>query len=148
MPSFEHKKPPETYQESGEHVHRLELTENGEKVGYAEFDYRNDPFPFYYISLIFVDREQRQKGFGSEILRKLNKFLDEKGRAGFLINAISYKNPARNMYAEHGWELLPGKEDYYVYNLPKDLEPGRLEKALYQIRRQVLNEDLPKRNAA
>jgi len=36
-----------------------------------------------------IDGSIREKGFGSKLIKKINKFLDEKGKSGLLFNAIS-----------------------------------------------------------
>ena len=133
MASFSHLKPHEVFEREGYHAHKLELRDDkGEEIGYAEFEYYSDPFPFYYVAFISVADKYLKKGFGGNILRQVNGFLDSKGRAGLLINAVEQNDPARSMYERYGWVPVPGKKDWLAYNLPENLDDGRLEAAIYK----------------
>ena len=134
MPEFSHSRPPEVFGKEGYHTHKIEVGGDKEKIGYIEFEYYNDPFPFYYVSFLSVKSEKRGEGFGSALLEKINEFLDTKSRTGFLVNTISPDNPAKPMYEKHGWVPVSGKSGWFAYNLPDDLEEGRLEKAIYKIK--------------
>ena len=57
-------KPPEVFEQTGKHHHRLELTIEGEKIGYFDFEYHNDPFPFYYISFAVLKPANRHQVLG------------------------------------------------------------------------------------
>jgi GNAT superfamily N-acetyltransferase len=127
---LEYKKPIE----NSERVHRIEMTLEGRVIGYANLEYRNDPFPFYYLKLIFI-KGYRGQGLGTQVLTEVNAFLDAKKKPGLLVNAISRTSPARRIYEKHGWVAIPGHEDWYSYGLP-DLELGQLEKAIYVVGEQ------------
>lgn len=130
---FSHRKPPEVFEKEGYQTHKIEIKENNERIGYVEFEYYNHPFPFYYVSYVLVKDELRGRGIGRKLLEKIDNFLDTAGRAGILLNNISKSSPARDMYENHGWAPIPGKDDWLTYNLPSDLEDGRLEKAIHKI---------------
>lgn len=131
--SFTHLRPPEVYSKEGEYTHRIELTADGRRVGYVDFEYRNDPFPFYYVSMIFTRQAERGKGFGKDILQQINAFLDSKKIPGFLRDVIDPENPARGMYERNGWTPIEGKELWFGYNVPLDFSKGRVNKALHEI---------------
>jgi len=133
MKQFDHFKPPEMYEQEREHTHRMRLVEDGTYIGFADFEYRNDPFPFYYISMIFVKQIQRGKGFGREIIQQMNAFLDSKKIPGLLRNRIAAEHPAHDMYEHAGWTTIAGNPEWLGYHLPAHLRQGRLEKALHEI---------------
>lgn len=126
-------KPPEVFEQMGAYHHRLELTIEGEKVGYVNFEYRNKPFPFYYISFGVLNLANRAKGWGKEAMLTINAFLDSHGKAGILMDAIPEDSPAHGMYAKYGWTPVAEKPDWYSYNLPKNLATTRVEEAIYKI---------------
>ncbi|MBI5153199.1 MAG: GNAT family N-acetyltransferase [Parcubacteria group bacterium] len=104
-------------------------------MGFAELQYRNDPFPFYYVEFVFIREESRGSGLGRAVLGEINTFLDSKRKPGILCNAISENSPAKHMYENHGWTKIDGHEDYYSYQMPH-IKRGQLEKALYSIARR------------
>ena len=124
--SFEYKKPPENQ----EHVHKIEMVIDGDVIGHADLEYRNDPFPFYYVSLVFIKKTFRGSGFGREVLEKINGFLDSKKKPGILANAIDIDHPAHQMYEKCGWIKIQDKEDWYSYGLD-NLNPNKIKKAVY-----------------
>ena len=126
---FEHSGPAETQ----EKVHRIDLYVAGENIGHADLEYSSNPFPFYYFSLVFIDKKARGKHYGKNILEEVNSFLDARGRPGILFNAIDADDPGRTMYEKSGWRQIEGKINWFGYNLPQDLDTGRLEKAIYSI---------------
>jgi GNAT superfamily N-acetyltransferase len=131
--------PQENAARGGLPVHKIEFRESGEKIGYATFEYHNDPFPFYYVSMVFVDKPFRGRGFGGEILREINNHLDSTGKAGLLSNGVNRKNPARQMYENYGWVPVPHKPDWFAYNLPEGIDSGRIDKALYSLEKPAPN---------
>ncbi len=140
MKEFEHLKPPAT---EGK-IHRIELQTEGDMVGFANLEYRNSPFPFYYIKLVFVLPHARNQGFGKDILNELNHFLDLRKKAGLLFNSIAENDPAYSIYEKAGWKpVIPGSS-CYGYNLPTDLENGRLHKAVYAVETAEMEKDRKK----
>lgn len=135
MESVEIIKPKQNPETDSEAAHRLELKSGDEVVGFAEFHYHNDPFPVYYISTVFTRHRHRGQGWGNELLAKINEFLDATGKVGLLFDAIEDTSPAKGLYLKNGWAPVPGpgKMFWYSYNLPKNLDPVRLSKAIYEI---------------
>lgn len=133
MAQVEFLKPPEVFEKMRAYHHRLELSVHGENVGYADFEYFSNPFPFYYISFVFVRPKARNQRFGREIMTTINKFLVDKRKAGLLVCTIEAEDATAGMYERYGWQPVPGKPEWYTYNLPKQLNAGRLEQAIYQV---------------
>ena len=126
---FEYKKPPETENK----FHRLDLIIDGENIGFAEMEFRNNPFPFYYIELVFVKEIMRGQGLGVKIVEKINEFLDEKGKPGILLNSISSDLAhIKTIYQNHVWKAVQGRPIYFTYKLP-ELPKGRLDKAIFEL---------------
>ncbi len=140
MKKFEHFKPTETE----EKIHRIELRMDGDQVGFANLEYRNRPFPFYYVKLVFVLPHARNLGFGKEILAELNNFLDSHKKAGLLLNSIDEDDPAYSIYEKAGWKPIKHGSHCYSYNLPTGLTEGRLEKAVYEVETAEIEKSMKK----
>lgn len=134
MRLFKHRHPPESYKQMGTYTHRLELNFSGQNVGEAELVCRNDPFPFYYLFFLRIDNEQKGRDFGGALVEQLNSFLDSKGKVGILRNIIDHKNPAFLIYEKRGWRPIDGHEHWLIYNVPKNLTPDRIDKAIHGIK--------------
>mgnify|MGYP001561732809 CR=1 FL=1 len=147
MKKFEHFRPDEMNALEEGYTHRLELTEKGELIGFADFEYHNKPFPCYYVSIIFVREKHRGQGAGGEILDTVNTFLKGRNAAGMLVDSIDPRNPAAGMYERNGWQAIPDQNQWYTFNLPEGVASGRLAKVIYQIRKSHQKE-LKKEKAA
>lgn len=130
---MQHIKPATMYELTREYVHRLQLVIENEPVGYAELEYYNKPFPFYYLSFLQVSENHKGQQFGSFVLDKFNSFLKEKGKAGILYDAMKDSSAAKGIYARHGWLSVAGKKDWYVYNPPQGLDDISLHKAVAKL---------------
>ncbi|MGE5541109.1 MAG: GNAT family N-acetyltransferase [Bacillota bacterium] len=129
MEKFEHKRPVGNSERFGSE-HRLELMIDGEKVGYAAFEYHSRPFPLYYINILAVGKDGNQKdwgkGYAGKIMAYLEDMLDKSGKAGILIDAIDENSPAKGMYERRGWHPVPGTA-YLAYNIPNSASIERLK---------------------
>ncbi|XKT74234.1 MAG: GNAT family N-acetyltransferase [Patescibacteria group bacterium UBA2163] len=94
---------------------RIELIVKGECVGYAILISHQEPFRFYYVDEVFVDKKERGKSYGSKLVRKINSFLGRKNAAGILMNAIHPDDPTYNLYSNYGWQEVPEFHGYYMY---------------------------------
>ncbi len=130
---FEYKKPTENLDK----VHKIELVIDGEVAGYADLEYRNDPFGFYYVQTVLIRKGFQGHGFGSEMLEKVNEFLDSKNKPGLLLDAVMEDESAAGVYERHGWVRIPGKKYWFGYNL-ENMEPGQVEKAIHVTRRRII----------
>lgn len=129
MKKFEYIKP-EDFFEGKNKPHQLELHDNGELVGFAHFDYRNYPFPFYRVDLIFIKPDFRGSGYGREFMKEINSFLIKKGKAGLLLNSIDEDDPTHNMYEKYGWKPVEGREPWFSFNLPDGVDKEKLSRAI------------------
>lgn len=102
-------------------------------MSFAELEYHNDPFPFFYVDFVSVEPLRRGQGFGSAVLEQVNQFLKEKAKAGLLESSISPRNPAYGLYQRHGWQPVPGADEWFSFNLPKNLPPERIQKAMQAV---------------
>jgi len=100
-------------------IHTIDLFHDGKIIGRAEITYYSKPFPLYQISDLYVDYEFQGEGRGSEIMSQVESFLNERKRAGVLVEAIDPDSPASGMYQRRGWLEVPGQHGLHVYNLPK-----------------------------
>ncbi|MBM3204522.1 GNAT family N-acetyltransferase [Candidatus Uhrbacteria bacterium] len=125
---------PETDSES---AHRLELRVEGEMVAFAELHYHNDVFPVYYVSVVFTRHGQRSKGYGGDMMEKINTFLTKNGKAGLLFDAIEADDVAKGFYRRHGWQPATGdhRKYWYSFRLPENLDSNRLDRAIHEINR-------------
>lgn len=114
---FEYSRPEESETEQ----HTIELVVKGEKVGDATLEYHSRPFPFYLVTFVEVEFGQQGQGYGSELVEKINEFLNTRNRPGVLEDAINENNPARGFYERHGWKRI-ADTSWFVYNLNPDLE--------------------------
>lgn len=122
MRKLEYRNPIQNIETGREARHTIDVTnEHGEVIGGAEIDYFSKPIPYYQITDIWVDHIKHGQGIGSEIMEKIEKILIDKGRAGFLVDAIWDTNPANGFYERRGWIPVPGNKKQYVFNLPKDV---------------------------
>ncbi len=133
MKNIEHVHPERSEAEGKDTLHRLELMDDGQKVGFAELEYRNDPFPYYYVVYLEVKEQSRGQGYGRDVLRALNDFLDQRGRTGILTDTITPNSPAAGMYARNNWEPIVGQDGWYIHNPPKNIGDARIQKALFSI---------------
>ncbi len=105
--------------------HRLDLIIDDKKIGSAEINYFSKPLPMYVLSDLYVDYDQKGKGYASKIMERVEKFLVERRKPGFLADAIFDDDPAKGMYAKRGWIEIPediaGVKGTYVYNWSEDV---------------------------
>jgi len=131
MKKFEYRKPAETVEKR----HLIELEVDGVRVGFARLEYKNNPRPFYYVHVVLVYKNYRGKGFGKDVLQRINDILDQKRASGILVTTIDEDSPAYKMYEKHGWVRIPNRSDWYGYNISGWTE-SQLAKAIYGISRK------------
>jgi len=106
--------------------HEFNLIINGKKVGGAEVHYFSAPLPIYQLSELYVDFEEKGKGYASQLLDRVETFLKERKKPGILTDAIFEGDPASGMYERHGWKKIPSDLNLMVYNWPDDVSPDIL----------------------
>lgn len=83
------------------------------------FEFFQEPEPFYYMEYIDTPPKYQSRGFASLVLDRFIKKLDEEGRVGVLMNAISKEDgPVHGMYARHGFKPVAysDKEEWMYYS--------------------------------
>jgi len=135
MNEFEHIKPEDSFAEKGYYVHTLELRDGERKIGEAELIYKNDPFPFYYLSTIQIKEEEQDKGHGGQIIDQVNQFLEDKGKAGILLEMLDPGERGYGMAKRRGWQEVESEEmeRWYTYNLPENISQESVVKATESI---------------
>ena len=133
MKNIEHYSPYEENEKGENYLHKLELIIDGQNIGYAKLLYKNSPFPFYYLSSLHIYEQYRGQGNGKDFLASIKNFLDSKGKCGILMNLIQKDSPAKTMYSKYGWQEIPYQSGWYIYNPPKNLSYGQVNKAIYDI---------------
>jgi ribosomal protein S18 acetylase RimI-like enzyme len=133
MGEIRHIQPEQFFESESQYSHRLELFQEKEKVGDAYLVYTSKPFPFYYIAYLEVAREARGKGYGKELVDKVNHFLESKGKAGILEDRIFKNNPAKGMYERYGWHAVPDHAGWYTYNLPEGIDDQKVHAAINRV---------------
>jgi GNAT superfamily N-acetyltransferase len=109
-------------------VHYFSIESEGKEIGKAEIRYYSRPFPHYVIEeLQIFDQDEREKGYGSMALERIESFLSERRKAGIVVDGIADDNPARGMYERRGWSRLPGEDAVYAYNLPNSVDISTLQ---------------------
>ena len=137
MRDIKHYQPEETNEKSEGYFHKLNLIVDGENIGKAELFYKNSPFPFYYLSWIDIKQNKKGVGHGKNFLAAINQFLDLRGKSGLLINSTNAGSPVHSIYQNNGWQKIDNHQDWYIYNPPKNLSPGRVDKANYKIKQMT-----------
>lgn len=130
MEKISRSHPEQSKATEGEYLHKLKLSVEGHLVGEAEFFYKSEPFPFYYIHFVLVKTEHRGKGYGTKIIEGVNTFLDERGKTGILYDVIEPDNPATGLYGRHRWSSILGTKNWYIHNPPKNCTDAMLVRAI------------------
>lgn len=97
----------------------IDLEIDGERVGRAKIRYYETPFPLYLINDMTVKTSERDKGYASKIMGRLESMLSEQNLAGVLVNIIPEESGARDMYKNRGWVRIPDTKDGYAFNVPQ-----------------------------
>lgn len=114
--------PRESIEKDGSTERRIDLIVNGEKVGAATLDYLSKPIRLYQVSDLYVDFEQKGKGYASAIMEKVEEFLLRDVKLpGVLVDAIFEGDSASGMYERRGWISVPNSHGLYVFNWPEDV---------------------------
>lgn len=132
METFEHTKPEKNFESEQEYFHSIAIVNRGRHVGDAQFFYKNDPFPYYYLSFVYINKADRGKGLGSRLIDEFNKFLDDHGKAGILVNSIQ-EPELMNLYKNHGWEEVANHPDWLIYNTPSNIDPNKVSSAVARL---------------
>lgn len=111
-----------------EYLHTVPFISEGSIVARVEMVYKTYPFPYYYINDITVD--QKNQGYGREIVQQLNQLLESKNVAGLLTNGIARSSPAQGMYEKYGWKPIPTRANFLTYNIPPDATPADIQELL------------------
>jgi GNAT superfamily N-acetyltransferase len=120
-----HYRNPETNLEQGEDPqHTLEIIDEktGETIARAEIEYFSKPIPYYQVSDLYTEQAYQGRGYASKIMEKIEEMLKKKKRPGFLVDAIFSDHPASGFYQRRGWIPVPGNNEQYVFNLPKNAD--------------------------
>lgn len=65
-------------------MHKLVIPdENGSEIGYADYIYKGNPFPFYYLGYMKVSPDHQGKGYGRELLTTLIIYFSKRKRQEF-----------------------------------------------------------------
>lgn len=106
--------------------HELQLRSDNEgTVALGRLEYFGDPFPFFYVSGVASFHER--KGNGGELVRKMNAFLSDRKKAGFLMSQVG------TLYAREGWKPVSGHPDWWAYNLPPTATEEMIDRAIRRI---------------
>ena len=127
---------PQDVNESPEAVRKevmFVLDTEGNKRARAEIFCITSPMRLGYVRKIEVMNEQmseRGQGYGSEMLEKVNQFLEENNMVGILFNTafttvdmydVKTRTPFRekinlpHFYTNHGWKDFPVNPDWKTY---------------------------------
>lgn len=114
--------PRESIEKDGSTERRIDLIVSGEKVGAATLDYFSKPIRLYQISDLYVDFEQKGKGYASAIMDKVEDFLLRDVKLpGILVDAVLEGDSASGMYERRGWINVPNSNGLHVFNWPEDV---------------------------
>lgn len=113
-------------------MHVIEVREGDEVIGGADIEYFSSPVPFYQVSDLWISHEHHGEGHGSKVMDYIEKMLKQKGKAGFLVDAIDANSPAKGMYERRGWQRVPDSLGQYVFNLPKGVKPDIFQNVQYR----------------
>lgn len=108
---------------------------NGQGVGKAVLDfYNNFEIPFYSLTSLRVEDGFRNRRIGTNLLRKVNSFLEERKMAGVLINIIPENTDelkiVHKIYSKNGWrEVIQRGTNAYVFQ-PKSIENTQVDRII------------------
>ncbi|WP_145319978.1 GNAT family N-acetyltransferase [Paenibacillus xylanexedens] len=75
------------------------------------------------LDILWVDSEQRHRGYGSQLLHEVERLAREKSCDFIMLNTFSYQAP--EFYKKHGYQLITTIEDaprgHHHYYFKKDL---------------------------
>jgi GNAT superfamily N-acetyltransferase len=103
MEGINYRSPKESSEEELKQ-HRFELVIDNKKIGSAELDYFSRPIPLYQLTELYVDYEQKGKGYASQIMDTVEEWLRSRKKPGILADGIFEDDPAKGMYAKRGWK--------------------------------------------
>jgi hypothetical protein len=110
---------------------------------WAKLELQQEEIPFYFLYSIRTAEEMRNRGLASNLLKKVNSFLEEKNIPGVLINFIKLGSTDKNkegldkIYSKNKWrEILGENSNIYMFQ-PKNIDNEKIEKLIDFFKKKV-----------
>ena len=108
--TLEHGNPVQTYDRYG-----FVLTDDGAFIGCSSgIAYKNGDVcnGWFYLTDLFVEQPYRKRGFGAELLQKLEDRVAALGITSFLVVTAGYEAP--EFYEKQGYSIVFEQDNYYA----------------------------------
>ena len=99
-----------------EHANVIFALEDGKEIGFALYFLSFSTYignANLHLEDLFIDPEYRSKGYGTALLKKLAKIVDDKGYGRFEWTCLSWSQPSIDFYISLGAE----QKDWNVFHL-------------------------------
>lgn len=102
--------------------------QDGSMTGFAIVDWtREDTETVAYIQTLEVSPEDRQRGVGAELLRRLESSAKSAGANLIWLHVDAENGPAIHLYESHGYQYKGREENYYPNRRPALIYAKQLE---------------------
>ena len=89
---------------STEGHHIMHIMDNGNAVGTIWYEIRDRAMREAYLWDIFIDEDQRGRGYGKEAMRELERTARKEGARRIQLNVFGFNSVARNLYVKTGYQ--------------------------------------------
>ena len=107
--------------------------DEGVELGRVHLKLKEEPFKHYYVTNVIINKEFRNKKYGSLIIEKMNTFLIQDKKVGALQNIADTEDEQRKLwgmendldiwdiYERHNWKYLSEySTNYMAFNSSED----------------------------
>jgi GNAT superfamily N-acetyltransferase len=89
---------------STEGHHIMHIMDNENAVGTIWYEIRDRVTREAYLWDIFIDEDQRGRGYGKEAMMELERTASKEGARRILLNVFGFNSIARNLYLKTGYQ--------------------------------------------
>ena len=106
---------------------RFLIANEGFILSEARLVRNDDNSIFYHLVSLETDKNFRQRGLATKVLRQVNLFLEQNQRLGILENQMLKTNPSHEIYKKNGWHESKKYSNWMFYNRSQDVSDQEIQ---------------------